>query len=158
MIDTFVEEFEARDPEARLSRYFRNDDVGITRRSTNVEVASYLRQEAGDAVSRAIEIIRDRVDRYGVTEPSIQMQGSRRVIVEMPGIDDPERIRKLLKGTARLEFRLMADPQLYQEQDKFAECSKEYSSLERKLKRLYKRWEEVQAKVELIESEYEDLI
>ena len=111
VIDAFVEEFEARDPDARLSRYFRNDDAGVTRRSTNIEVASYLRQEAGDAVSRAIEIIRDRVDRYGVTEPSIQMQGSRRVIVEMPGIDDPERIRKLLKGTARLEFRLMADPQ-----------------------------------------------
>ncbi len=111
VIDAFVEEFELRDPDARLSRYFRNDDEGITRRSTNVEVASYLRGESGGAVSRAIEIIRDRVDRYGVTEPSIQKQGSRRVIVEMPGIDDPERIRKLLKGTARLEFRLMADPQ-----------------------------------------------
>lgn len=111
IIDAFVEEFERRDPDARLSRYFRNDEEGITRRSTNVEVASYLRVEANAAVSRAIEIIRDRVDRYGVTEPSIQKQGSRRVIVEMPGIDDPERIRKLLKGTARLEFRLMADPQ-----------------------------------------------
>ncbi|NNE48001.1 MAG: protein translocase subunit SecD [Rhodothermales bacterium] len=111
VIDAFVDEFESRDENARLSRYFRNDDEGITRRSTNVEVASYLRGEADAAVTRAIEIIRDRVDRYGVTEPSIQKQGSRRVIVEMPGIDDPERIRKLLKGTARLEFRLMADPQ-----------------------------------------------
>ncbi len=109
-IDAFVEEFESRDPDARLSRYFRNDDEGVTRRSTNLEVASYLRSESNSAVSRAIEIIRDRVDRYGVTEPSIQKQGSRRVIVEMPGVDDPERIRKLLKGTARLEFRLMTDP------------------------------------------------
>jgi ATP-binding cassette subfamily F protein 3 len=66
-------------------------------------------------------------------------------------------IESLEKRKEELE-QLMADPQLYQEQDKFAECSKEYSSLERKLKRLYKRWEEVQAKVELIESEYEDLI
>jgi ATP-binding cassette subfamily F protein 3 len=66
-------------------------------------------------------------------------------------------IENLEKRKEELE-QLMADPQLYQEQDKFAECSKEYSSLERKLKRLYKRWEEVQAKVELIESEYEDLI
>lgn len=109
-IDAFVDEFEARDPDARLSRYFRNDDEGVTRRSTNVEVANYLRGESNSAVSRAIEIIRDRVDRYGVTEPSIQKQGSRRVIVEMPGVDDPERVRKLLKGTARLEFRLMTDP------------------------------------------------
>ena len=57
-----------------------------------------------------MSIIRDRVDRYGVTEPSIQKQGTRRIIVELPGIDDPDRIRSLLKGTARLEFRLMIDP------------------------------------------------
>lgn len=110
VIDAFVEEFELRDPDARLSRYFRNEAAGITRRSSNQDVASWLRQEASDAVNRAIEIIRDRVDRYGVTEPSIQKQGTRRVIVELPGIDDAERIRRLLRGTARLEFRLMADP------------------------------------------------
>lgn len=110
-IDAFVSEFESRDPEARLSRYFRNSDADITRRSENNEVASYLRAEANDAVSRAIEIIRDRVDRYGVTEPSIQKQGTRRVIVELPGVDDAERVRNLLKGTARLEFRLMSEPE-----------------------------------------------
>jgi preprotein translocase subunit SecD len=115
LIDAFVAEFEARDADARLSRYFRNPDQGITRRSTNLEVAQYLRSEANDAVSRAIEIIRDRVDRYGVTEPSIQRQGTRRVIVELPGIDDPERVRGLLKGTARLEFRLMAEPNQVQQ-------------------------------------------
>jgi ATP-binding cassette subfamily F protein 3 len=52
--------------------------------------------------------------------------------------------------------QLMADPQLYQAQDKFAECSKEYNSLDRKLKRLYKSWEEIQAKIEAVESEFED--
>ena len=108
LIDVFVQEFEARDPNARLSRYFRSDDIG--RRSTNAEVTTYLQQQADDAIVRAIEIIRNRVDRYGVTEPSIQRQGARRIVVELPGIDDPERVRKLLKGTARLEFRLMADP------------------------------------------------
>ena len=108
LIDVFVQEFEARDPNARLSRYFRSDDIG--RRSTNAEVTAYLQQQADDAIVRAIEIIRNRVDRYGVTEPSIQRQGARRIVVELPGIDDPERVRKLLKGTARLEFRLMADP------------------------------------------------
>ncbi|MEX2399274.1 MAG: protein translocase subunit SecD [Rhodothermales bacterium] len=110
VIDAFVEEFERRDPEARLSRYFRNTDAGITRRSTNDEVAGYLRGQADNAIDRAISIIRDRVDRYGVTEPSIQKQGTRRVVVELPGIDDPERVRNLLRGTARLEFRLMAEP------------------------------------------------
>lgn len=111
VIDAFVEIFEARDSSARLSRYFRNEAAGITRRSTNAEVAAWLSTEADAAVTRAIEIIRDRVDRYGVTEPAIQRQGSRRVIVELPGIDDEERIRGLLRGTARLDFRLMAEPE-----------------------------------------------
>ena len=110
-IDAFVDEFESRDSNALLSRYFRSEDAGITRRSSNSDVAAYLRSEANDAVNRAIEIIRDRVDRYGVTEPSIQKQGTRRVIVELPGVDDAERVRNLLKGTARLEFRLMAEPE-----------------------------------------------
>ncbi len=110
LIEEFVNEFANRHPNARLSRYFRNETAGITRRSDNAEVARFLRDEADAAVLRGIEIIRDRVDRYGVTEPSIQRQGTRRIIVELPGIDDPERIRRLLKGTARLEFRLMADP------------------------------------------------
>ena len=52
----------------------------------------------------------------------------------------------------------MADPKLYQDQDKFAECSKEYSSLERKLERLYPQWEEIQARIEAIESEFETLL
>ena len=107
LIDAFLEEFARRDPNASLSRYFRSDE--ITRRSSNEEVTAYLQEQAGDAIARAIEIIRNRVDRFGVTEPSIQTQGSRRIVVELPGIDDPERVRNLLKGTARLEFRLMAD-------------------------------------------------
>ncbi len=111
VIDAFVEEFEARDPDARLSRYFRNPERDITRRSSNEEVAEYLRAQSDEAVERAIEIIRNRVDRYGVTEPSIQRQGSRRVVVELPGVDDPDRVRNLLRGTAQLEFRLMAEPE-----------------------------------------------
>ncbi|NNE35934.1 MAG: protein translocase subunit SecD [Rhodothermales bacterium] len=108
-VDAFVSEFEDRDGEARLSRYFRNDNENINRRSDNSDVAGYLRKEGLAAVDRAVEIIRDRVDRYGVTEPSILKQGNRRIVVELPGVDDPDRVRSLLKGTARLEFRLMAD-------------------------------------------------
>lgn len=109
IIDAFVDEFERLDSEARLSRYYRNDEAGITRRSTNAEVRQYLQTEADEAVTRAIEIIRSRVDRYGVSEPSIQRQGTRRIIVELPGVDDPQRIRDLLKGTAKLEFKLMVE-------------------------------------------------
>lgn len=110
IVDAFVAEFERRDPNVRLSRYFRNEARGITRRSSNSDVQAYLRAEADEAVNRAIEIIRQRVDRFGVTEPSIQKQGTRRVVVELPGVDDAERVRRLLRGTARLEFHLMADP------------------------------------------------
>ncbi|NBB73995.1 MAG: protein translocase subunit SecD [Bacteroidetes bacterium] len=110
VVNAFLDIFEERYPDARLSRYFRNEEAEITRRSTNDEVREYLTQQADEAIVRAIEIIRSRVDRYGVTEPSIQRQGERRIVVELPGIDDPERIRELLEGTAQLEFRLMSDP------------------------------------------------
>jgi SecD/SecF fusion protein len=109
-VTLFVRAIEAEQPGTRLSRYFRDRDAGITARSDNAEVANYLNTEAEEALDRAIEIIRKRVDRFGVTEPSIQKQGSSRVVVEMPGVDDPARVRELLRGTARLEFRLMADP------------------------------------------------
>ena len=109
-VDVFIETFEEQEPDVRLSRYFRSTGANITRRSDNAEVAQYLRDEADEAVVRAVSIVRERVDRYGVSEPSIQRQGSSRIVVELPGVDDPQRVRDLLRGTARLEFRLMADP------------------------------------------------
>jgi SecD/SecF fusion protein len=109
IIDEFVTEFERRDGEARLSRYYRNDGLNITRRSTNAEIRDYLRSQRDSAIDRAIEIVRTRVDRFGVTEPSIVKQGSNRIIVELPGVDDETRVRNLLRGAARLEFHLTAD-------------------------------------------------
>lgn len=109
-IDTFISTFQEIDPNVRLSRYFRSAGDNITRQSSNSDVSSFLHREANEASIRAVSIVRERVDRFGVTEPSIQRQDSRRVVVEMPGIDEPERIRELLRGTARLEFRMMADP------------------------------------------------
>lgn len=111
LIDEMLRIFTERDENARLSRYYRSDVQNITRRSSNEEVAQFLKSQRDMAVQRAIEIIRTRVDRYGVTEPSILQQGNNRVVVELPGVDDEERVRNLLKGTARLEFRLAADLQ-----------------------------------------------
>jgi SecD/SecF fusion protein len=108
-IDEFVAEFERRDPNAMLSRYYRSDAENITRRSTNSEIATYLRGQRDSAVTRAMEIIRSRVDRFGVAEPGILQQGTNRIIVELPGVDDEERVRNLLRGTARLEFRMTAE-------------------------------------------------
>lgn len=110
-IDEFVTEFETRNPDGLLSRYYRSDADNITRRSANEEITTYLRQQRDEAVDRAMEIIRSRVDRYGVTEPSILQQGNNRIVVELPGVDDEERVRDLLRGTARLEFRLLPEPE-----------------------------------------------
>src|SRR5690606_25335539 len=109
-VDLFVANVERLQPGTRLSRYFRAPDDGITARSENADVIAYLNAQADDALNRAVEIIRQRVDRFGVSEPSIQKQGNSRIVVELPGVDEPERVRDLLKGTARLEFRLMAEP------------------------------------------------
>jgi SecD/SecF fusion protein len=88
----------------RLSRYFgsiREDDGEIEKK--------LLKQEE-DAVTRAMEIISNRVDQYGVSEPSIQKQGSRRIVIQMPGIAREEEAKKLLQGRALLEFKLVKDP------------------------------------------------
>lgn len=114
-VELFTRSIEEIQPGTRLSRYFRDADAGITARSENDEVISYLNIEAEEALNRAVEIIRKRVDRFGVSEPSIQKQGNSRIVVELPGVDEPQRVRELLKGTAKLEFRLMADPQELQQ-------------------------------------------
>jgi preprotein translocase subunit SecD len=109
-INEMVQLFEQRYPDGRLSRYYRSDTENITRRSTNEEIQAYLQKQRTSAVDRAMEIIRSRVDRYGVTEPAIFKQGNNRVVVELPGVSNKQRIRDLLKGTARLEFRLVGQP------------------------------------------------
>lgn len=109
-IEEMVNEFEQRYPDGRLSRYYRSDAENITRRSTNEEIQAFLKKQRDSAVDRAKEIIRTRVDRYGVTEPAIFTQGNNRVVVELPGVANKQRIRDLLKGTARLEFRLVGQP------------------------------------------------
>ncbi len=85
----------------RLSRYY--GDI----RDDNSKVMSYLSDQTKTAVDRAMEIVRNRVDQYGVSEPSIQKQGSTRFIVELPGVSNESEVRELLQGTALLEFKLL---------------------------------------------------
>jgi SecD/SecF fusion protein len=90
----------------RMSRYYgsiRDDDAKITK---------MLEDESEKAVDRGTEIVRNRVDQYGVSEPMIQKQGGRRIIVELPGVKDENEVRQLLQGTAMLEFRMLKDPQV----------------------------------------------
>lgn len=113
VVAAFVDEFESRNPDGRLSRYFRNEAEGITRRSSNSEVQDYLETQVENAVDTGIEIVRNRVDQYGVTEPSIQKQGAQRISVELPGVDDPERVRNLLESASQLTFHRTADFQRF---------------------------------------------
>jgi preprotein translocase subunit SecD len=87
----------------RLSRYF-----GSRRDEDDVIIDNLLEQES-DAVTRAIEVLNNRINQYGVSEPSIQKQGSRRIIVELPGIAKEEEAKQLLQGTALLEFKFVKD-------------------------------------------------
>lgn len=102
VIDLIVSEF--RKENIRLSRYFY--DI----RNSDSEITDKLRKESEDALARAREIIRNRIDQYGVAEPVITTQGNRRLIIELAGIADENRVRNLLKGTAKLEFKLLREP------------------------------------------------
>jgi preprotein translocase subunit SecD len=90
----------------KLSRYFYD------MRDSDQDIVSKLKKEEQDALMRAREIIRNRIDQYGVAEPVIQTQGSQRLIIELSGVTDEARVRKLLMGTAKLEFRLVKEPQM----------------------------------------------
>jgi len=85
----------------RLSRYY--GDI----RQSDSEIIAELEKQAEEAIERGLEVIRNRVDKYGVAEPSIQKQGNNRIVVELPGVKNREEVRQLLQSTAVLEFKLL---------------------------------------------------
>ena len=87
----------------KLSRYYY--DYG----SNNSDIIVALQDEAEDAINRVLEILVNRVDQFGVAEPTIQKQGNQRIIVELAGVQDSERARTLLESTALLEFFIVKD-------------------------------------------------
>ncbi len=106
-VTLFGQAFEEVDPNAKLASIFLFEfkDKGITVNSTNSEVLKVLKEESDGAIDRSYQILRTRIDRFGVAQPNIQkLEGSGRILVELPGIKDPARVRKLLQGTAQLEF------------------------------------------------------
>lgn len=105
--DLFVEEFKALAPDVPLSRIFTNSSNRgeLNPNSSDAEVTAYVKKEVDGAFSRAFRIIQTRVDKFGVANPNLQvLPGTNRIQVELPGIDNPQRVRKLLSGTAKLEF------------------------------------------------------
>ncbi len=106
-LDLFVESFQEIDPSARLSSIFSTFDLKdrISLSSTNDEVVAVLRTEIDGAIDNSFNVLRTRIDRFGVIQPNIQkLENTGRILVELPGVKEPERVRKLLQGSANLEF------------------------------------------------------
>ncbi len=91
----------------RLPRYY---DVDYGAKPD--DILTSLKEQADDAINRVLEILQNRVDQFGVSEPTIQKQGNRRIIVELAGIQDSDRARALLQSTAQLEFCLVKSPEV----------------------------------------------
>ncbi len=106
-VTLFGESVEEIDPNFSLASIFLFEfkDKGITAASTNDEVLEVVRKETSGAFDRTFNILRTRIDKFGVTQPNVQkIATSNRILVELPGVKDPGRVRKLLQGTAQLEF------------------------------------------------------
>jgi SecD/SecF fusion protein len=106
-VTLFGEAVRIKDPGFKLSSVFNTVDLKdkINFNSTNDEVLKVIRTESNDAIDRTFNILRTRIDRFGVSQPNIQkLSTAGRILVELPGVKDPKRVRKLLQGTAKLEF------------------------------------------------------
>jgi SecD/SecF fusion protein len=106
-INLFVNNFEKLSPNVKLADYFANQDNAqqLKANASNAEVRNYLSKEATSAIDRSFIIIRSRIDGFGVVSPNMQKQeGTNRILIEMPGVQDKERIHKLLQGSAELQF------------------------------------------------------
>jgi SecD/SecF fusion protein len=106
-VTLFGQAFEEIDPNAKLASVFNTLELRdrVNFNSTNSEVLSVIRQETNAAIDNAFNIIRTRIDRFGVAQPNIQqLQTKERILVELPGVKDQNRVRNLLQGTATLEF------------------------------------------------------
>ena len=106
-VDLFSESFKQVDPNAKLAAIFNTVELKdkINFNTTNAEVIKVIRDETNGAIDRTYHILTTRIDRFGVVQPNIQkLQTAGRILIELPGIKDPERVRKLLQGTAQLEF------------------------------------------------------
>ena len=105
-VTLFGEEFQKLDPNAKLAAIFATKELQdkISFNSANVDVMKVIKIEADAAFDRTFQILKTRIDKFGVTQPNVQKIGNGRILVELPGIKEPDRVRKLLQGTAKLEF------------------------------------------------------
>ena len=104
----FAQAYQTNAPGKQLATIFANTtnkSRGLTINSTNEKVIGAIDKEVDEAIDRSFNILRTRVDKFGVNQPSIQrVKGTGRLQIELPGVDNPDRVRKLLQGQAKLEF------------------------------------------------------
>ncbi len=129
-VDLFAESFKETDPNAKLAAIFNTVELNdkINYNSSNDDVIKVIREESNAAIDRTYNILTTRIDRFGVVQPNIQrLQTAGRILIELPGIKDPDRVRKLLQGSAQLEFwETYQFPTL---QPYFAEANKKLTSI-----------------------------
>jgi preprotein translocase subunit SecD len=106
--ESFIDIFESKLSTRGLSLKAYYGEI----RDDESKIKSDLSSEIDNAIDRAIQVVRNRIDQYGVSEPVIQKKGSTRLVVELPGVSNVQDVRKLLQGTALLEFQLVIDPQI----------------------------------------------
>ena len=118
-IDLFAEEYKKLDNGARLSAIFSTFELKdkITPQSSDAQVIAVLKEELKSAIDNSFNVLRTRIDRFGVVSPNIQrLETAGRILVELPGVKEPERVRKLLQGSANLEFWETYNlPEIYQQ-------------------------------------------
>ena len=106
-VTLFIESFNEVDPNGQLASIFSTFELKdkVTLNSTNAEVEKVIREEVDGAIQNSFNVLRTRIDRFGVVQPNIQkLAQPGRILIELPGIKEPERVRKLLQGSANLEF------------------------------------------------------
>ncbi|MEP0984594.1 protein translocase subunit SecDF [Ekhidna sp.] len=106
-VDEFYVEFKERAPQKELAQIFATaaNRGRISLQSTDAEILEIINTEVESAIDRSFNILRTRIDRFGTSQPNIQrLQGTGRIQIELPGVDNPQRVRKLLQGVAKLEF------------------------------------------------------
>ena len=106
-VTLFIESYREVDPDGQLASIFSTFELKdkVTLNSTNAEVEKVIREEVDGAIQNSFNVLRTRIDRFGVVQPNIQkLAQPGRILIELPGIKEPERVRKLLQGSANLEF------------------------------------------------------
>ncbi len=107
-ITLFIKEYKTQKPDGTLAELFATQQLKdkVNTKSTDAEVEAVIRAEVEAAIANSFNVLRTRIDRFGVAQPNIQELegGMGRIMVELPGVKEPERVRKLLQGSANLEF------------------------------------------------------